>query len=226
MRTFRTIFFDLDDTLYPQDSGLWRAMGERIHDYVMQRLGVTAGEAKALRAGYLQAFGTTLNGLMANHQIDPLDYLRFIHDLPIEEILPPNPHLRELMASLPQRKVIFTNASLEHAERVLRHLQVGDQFDLVIDIVSLEYHNKPRIEAYQRALEIAAEPDPRKCLMVDDRTVNLEPAGAMGMTTVLVGHASADGGYQPDYRVSAIDLLGEEVLGLRQTWGPEGSDAR
>jgi putative hydrolase of the HAD superfamily len=226
MRTFRTIFFDLDDTLYPQNSGLWRAMGERIHDYMMVRLGVTEGEARALRAEYLHAFGTTLNGLMANHQIDPLDYLQFIHDIPIEKILPPNPRLRELMASLPQRKVIFTNASLEHAERVLRHLQVGDQFDLVIDIVSLEYHNKPRVEAYQRAMQIAAESDPELCLMVDDRTVNLEPAGAMGMTTVLVGEDSDGGGYEPDYQVSTIDLLAEEVVGLHRALSSKDSDAR
>lgn len=217
MSALRTIFFDLDDTLYPQNSGLWEAMGSRIHEYIVGRLGVSAGEAKALRAGYLQGFGTTLNGLMANHQVDPLDYLRFIHDIPVEDILPPNPSLVRLLSSLPQRKVIFTNAYRGHAERILGHLGVSDQFDLIVDIISLEYHTKPQAEAYWRALDLAGEADPRACLIVDDRRVNLEPASAMGMTTVLVGDEGADAAYEPDYHILKIDSLAEDVPALRHT---------
>jgi putative hydrolase of the HAD superfamily len=224
MQPLRTIFFDLDDTLYPQDSGLWEAMGKRIHDYITQRLGVSQAEAKSLRAQYLRGFGTTLNGLMANHQIDPLDYLRFVHDIPIEEMLSPDPGLQEMLSALPQQKIIFTNAYREHAGRVLSQLGVSDQFDLIIDIISLEYHNKPHVEAYRRALEIAAEQDGHACLIVDDRSVNLEPAAGLGMTTVLVGDRDRDGTYEPDYHISKINALAEGVPELRRTRRPDDLD--
>lgn len=193
MSRFRTLFLDLDDTLYPQDNGLWQAISQRIDEYMVRRLGLAPQAAQALRRRYLERYGTTLHGLMVHHQVDPHDYLAFVHDVPVEDLVAPSPDLRDLLRRLPQRKAIFTNASEDYVRRVLRRLGVEDLVDVVIDILALGLVNKPRPEAYEKALALAEEPDPRASVLVDDRPENLEPARRLGMTTVLVnqdGHGS------------------------------------
>jgi putative hydrolase of the HAD superfamily len=184
---FTTIFFDLDDTLYPSSNGLWDAIGERIHAYMVERVGVAPAEADRLRGEYLQRYGTTLNGLIAEHQIDALDYLDYVHDVPLDEHLRPDAALREMLARLPQRRVIFTNSSRDHVRRVLSRLGVADEIDDIVDILRLELVNKPRPEAYERAMSAVGESQPGRCVIVDDLVTNLGPARALGMTTVLVG---------------------------------------
>ncbi len=187
MTNYSTIFLDLDETLYSHSSGLWDQIGDRITKYMVTRLDTDEGSANALRARYLSEYGTTLNGLRANHDVDPVDYLAYVHDVPIPDFIEPNPRLRQVLASIRMNIFIFTNAHLTHAERVLDALDVSDQIDDIIDIYALNFVNKPRPEAYARALKIAQDPDPRTCLLADDRSANLIPAAELGMTTVLVG---------------------------------------
>lgn len=205
MSTMQILFIDLDDTLYPHDNGVWHAISARIQDYLIERIGFSPEEADHIRASYLSQYGTTLNGLRANHHIDPHDYLDYVHDIPLEKMLKPDERLREIFAAIPQRKIIFTNSSRQHAQRVLACLDIADQVDQVIDIISLEFVNKPDPSAYTRALALSGEPDPRTCLMLDDRVDNLLPAGQLGFTTILVGGAPHDG--QVDYYLSSIHAL-------------------
>jgi putative hydrolase of the HAD superfamily len=209
---FRVLFLDLDDTLYPNSSGLWEAIRGRIRKYMVQRLGLPPGRAEALGAEYLHTYGTTLNGLMADFRVDPHDYLAYVHDVPVEELLRPDPALRAMLESLPQRRVVFTNASRDHVERVLGILGIGDLIDEMVDILALEFHNKPLPDAYRRALLLAGERDPEACVLVDDRVDNLLPATEMGMTTVLVG--DHDPGSQIDHRIALITDLPQTVTGL------------
>jgi putative hydrolase of the HAD superfamily len=197
-----TFFIDLDDTLYPHDNGVWHAIGARIQEYLIQRLGLDAERADKIRATYLHQFGTTLNGLRAHHNVDPFDYLAFVHDIPLETMLKPDEKLRQVLSSIPQRKIIFTNASREHAQRVITLLGISDLIEQIIDIVSLEFVNKPDPAAYQRALSLSGDPDPAECIMIDDRANNLVPAGALGFTTILVGDRS--NGEAIDYRLPSI----------------------
>ena len=40
-----------------------------------------------MREQYFVTFGTTLNGLRANHGVDPEEYLAFVHDIPLDRLL-------------------------------------------------------------------------------------------------------------------------------------------
>jgi putative hydrolase of the HAD superfamily len=212
MPNFRILFLDLDDTLYPSDCGLWQAIGDRIIDFMTDRLNISAGRANELRQEYFRAYGTTLNGLLIHHHVDPLDYLNFVHDVPLDVFIQPNPELHEMLTNISAKRVIFTNASRDHAERVLGRLGIEEQIDQIIDIITLDYHNKPKTIAYTRALSLAGEEDPTACLLVDDRSRNLIPGGAMGMTTVLVGEEETDP--RIDFHINLITQLILTVPGL------------
>jgi putative hydrolase of the HAD superfamily len=204
--------FDLDNTLYPPECGLWEAIGERINLYLTERLRLPPAEAASLRRRYFQTFGTTLNGLRLEYAIDPLDYLGFVHDLPLAKYLQPRPALDAMLARLPQVKVIFTNADAPHARRVLEHLGIRHHFTDIIDILTLNFVNKPDQLAYQRAVELIAAP-PSECLFVEDTAQNLLPAHDLGMRTVLLGPPSAERGI--DHQISHILEL-EAVPGVAQ----------
>jgi len=151
------------------------------------KMGLSPAEAGRLRSSYLEAQGTTLQGLMRDFEIDPSDYLTYVHKLDYPSLISPDSELRQVLESLPQKKYVFTNASAEHARNVLDALQLADLFSGIIDIVAVGYANKPDRIAYVRALELIGSPAPEVCLLADDHLENLRPAHAMGMTTVLVG---------------------------------------
>ena len=122
---YTTIFFDLDDTLYPASTGLWHAIKERMNIYMRDRMGFDPAEIPHVREKYFLQYGTTLRGLQANHDIDVQDFLAFVHDLPLSDYIQPNPALCELIAALGTRNLIFTNADAAHARRVLKALEYG-----------------------------------------------------------------------------------------------------
>ncbi|MEB2333438.1 MAG: pyrimidine 5'-nucleotidase [Anaerolineaceae bacterium] len=184
---FTTLFFDLDDTLYPNSSGLWQAIKERINIYMVERLGISESDSPALREQYFKMYGTTLRGLQARHNVNVEDYLAFVHDLPLQDFLAPNPIQRDAIASLPQRKLIFTNADANHARRVLAALQLDDLFDSIIDVQAVAPYCKPMPESFAIAQDLADEPDPRKCVMIDDLPRTTRAALETGMASILYG---------------------------------------
>jgi len=184
---FSTIFFDLDDTLYPASTGLWKAIKERMNLYMRDRMGIPENEVPALREKYFKEFGTTLRGLQAHHKIDVQDYLDFVHDLPLGDYLTPDPLQREIIASLPHRKLIFTNADINHARRVLSVLKLDDIFDTIIDVNEVAPYCKPMPESFAIAQELADEPDPRKCVMIDDIPRTTRAALDVDMASILYG---------------------------------------
>lgn len=191
-----TLLFDLDDTLYQPSSGVWRAIGERINRFMAERVGIPVERVAALRERYFVTFGTTLNGLRVNHGVDPEEYLAFVHDIPLDRLLAEDLPLQAMLARLPQRKVIFSNADRAHAERVLQRLGVANEFEQIIDIHSLGFINKPEPEAYTRAMALLGIAGAQECAIIDDQLRNLLPPKALGMRTVWVhptgGEAEAD----------------------------------
>lgn len=196
------LFFDLDDTLYPTTSGLWAAIRQRMTDYMHTPLGFSTEEIPTIREHYFKTYGTTLRGLQIHHNVDPDDYLAYVHDLPLEKFLTPDPHLREILISLPQMKWIFTNADANHAKRVLDILGLEGCFNGIIDVRSLDYLCKPEKEAFQRALDLSDAAAPEDCVLFDDSLRNLIPARTIGFTTVLVG----SDGNNPGANYSLIKL--------------------
>ncbi|MDQ2692078.1 MAG: pyrimidine 5'-nucleotidase, partial [Chloroflexota bacterium] len=107
---FTTLFFDLDDTLYPSSTGLWPAIKDRMNLYMIERLCIPEQDVPFLREQYFKMYGTTLRGLQERHDVDKEDFLAFVHDLPLNDYLAPDPLLRDVLTSLPTRNLIFTNA--------------------------------------------------------------------------------------------------------------------
>ena len=184
---FTTLFFDLDDTLYPATTGLWQAIKGRINLYMLERMGLPEKDVPQLREQYFKMYGTTLRGLQARHNVDAQDFLAFVHDLPLKDYLTPNPLQREIIASLPGRKLIFTNADANHARRVLAALQLDDLFDTIVDVNAVAPYCKPMPESFAIAQELADEPDPRKCVMIDDLPRTTRAALEAGMASLLYG---------------------------------------
>jgi len=191
MRLYDIILFDLDDTLYTTSSGLWEAISVRIYSYMQDVLSIPTEEIHTLRRAYLDQYGTTLAGLMENCVVDPHDYLDYVHDVSLQSYIDPNPHLDQMLQSLPQNKIIFTNASEGHAQRVLDRLGISSHFSAIIGVETLQFINKPQPEAFHRVLNLLHDPAPGTCIMVEDRAVNLKPAHALGMGTVLVNGEAA-----------------------------------
>lgn len=183
----KTFFIDLDDTLYPPSSGIWDRIRQRMGLYMRERLGIPEADIQPLRRQYFELYGTTMRGLEMVYHIDTEDYLAFVHDVPVEDCISPDPLLGEVLRAFPQKKIIFTNADANHAERVLAALELRDCFARIIDVRQLSPYCKPQPEAYARALALAGETDPAACLMADDSERNIEAARQAGLYCVLVG---------------------------------------
>lgn len=184
------MFIDLDDTLYPSTSGIWEAIGDRMEHYMIEKLAIPAGSAKVERERLFHTHGTTMRGLVAEYQIDDVDFLEYVHDIPIDQYLSEDILLRKTLMQYPQRKVIFTNADTGHAGRVLKTLGIGDLFSQIIDIRDIKPWCKPQREAFSIAMKLAGIDDPSSCVMIDDALRNLVTAHELGLFTIHVGSAS------------------------------------
>ncbi|KAA3648167.1 MAG: pyrimidine 5'-nucleotidase [Chloroflexi bacterium] len=183
-----TYFLDLDGTFYANSLGMWEAISERINAFLERHMGFDKAAIDKAREDYYVQYGTTLRGLMLHHEVDPLEYLAYVHNVPLDDYLTPNPAIQKALEALPGTKWIFTNADTAHAKRVLEAVGVSlDLFAGFIDVVRTDYVNKPDEAAYRKALEIAGGPPPSTCVMVDDQDRNLAPSRRLGMHTVLVG---------------------------------------
>ncbi|GAB4505793.1 MAG: pyrimidine 5'-nucleotidase [Anaerolineales bacterium] len=193
---FSTLFFDLDDTLYPSSSGLWSAIKERMNVYMRDQLGISPADIPRLREQYFRQYGTTLRGLQAHHGVNTQDFLAFVHDLPLSQYLTPNPLAREVLASLPVHKWIFTNADAPHARRVLKTLDLEGCFDGIVDVNAVAPYCKPMPEAFEIALRLAGEKEPYRCALIDDLPRTTRAAREAGLFGILYGqtqpHPDAD----------------------------------
>jgi putative hydrolase of the HAD superfamily len=190
---FTTIFFDLDDTLYPSHVGLWSAIKARMNDYMEERLRIPPAEIPALREKYYLQYGTTLHGLQRHHHVDVQEYLAYVHDLPLADYLTPNPILRSIIASLPTRNLIFTNADVPHAERVLAALNLRDLFAAIVDVNAIDPYCKPMPESFGIAMKTAGETDPSRCVMIDDLARTTRAAKEVGLSSILYGGTMVNG---------------------------------
>ena len=218
--------FDLDNTLYPASKSLFPQIDARMKRFIARLLDLPIDQAHALQKKYYRDYGTTLRGLMTVHGIDPREFLEFVHDID-HGVLERSPRLDAALGRLPGRKVVFTNGSRPHAEKVLRALGVEDRFDAIFDIVDADYIPKPDPRPYgelSRALGV----DPTRAVMVEDLERNLVPAADLGMITVLLhqpGHPDLPDGAPPPsalphvhHVITDLDAWLEE-LGLQSVSG-------
>ena len=136
-----TWIFDLDNTLYPASCRLFDQVQQRMNEYICSRFGLSPDEAAERRRNYFREHGTTLRGLMTEDGIDPHDFLAFVHEIDLS-CVPPDPALADAMAALRGHKIIHTNGSVRHAERLLDHLGLAASFSGIIDIAAAEFDPK------------------------------------------------------------------------------------
>ena len=214
----RTILFDLDDTLYPRHAGVMDQIRALMLHYLQTRFDLSPEQADLLRRQYFAMYGTTMRGLQINHHIDPDEFLHYVHDIPLHQFLQPNPELDAVLAAIPQDKIVFTNASREHAGRVLSTLGIRQHFSRIVDVRDLNYESKPQPSAYRRICELL-DLQPEECMLVEDNVRNLQPAKALGMITVLVANGQDAAADAADHVIARIEDI-EQVLARMKLLGP------
>ncbi|MEX0371102.1 MAG: pyrimidine 5'-nucleotidase [Tateyamaria sp.] len=187
----RAWVFDLDNTLYPPSVRLFDQIEQRMTAYVMQTLDVTRNEADRLRVHYWQTHGTTLAGLMREHDIDPQPFLHDVHDISFDR-LTPDPNLAQRIRDLPGRKIVYTNGCAPYAEQVLSARGLSGLFDAIYGVEHADFHPKPDRAAYDRVFG-RDQIDPTVAAMFEDEPRNLAVPHALGMRTVHVADTRAGG---------------------------------
>ncbi len=179
-----TWVFDLDNTLYPPHMRLFDQIEVRMTAYVMQALGVDRARADYLREYYWRTHGTTLAGLMREHDVDPTPYLTDVHDIDFT-VLSPDPSLRSAITALPGRKIVYTNGCAPYAENVLAARGLDTLFDAVYGVEHADFHPKPDAAAFECVFAKDAV-IPESAAMFEDDPRNLAVPHALGMRTVHV----------------------------------------
>lgn len=183
-----TWIFDLDNTLYPASCRLFDQIHARMTTFIAQRFDLPPDEALLRQKTYFREHGTTLRGLMVVDGVDPAEFMDFVHAVDLA-CVPADPALVAALACLPGRKIVHTNGSVRHAERLLAHLGVAGAFCGIIDIAAAGYDPKPALAGYRELVRRHAVA-PATALMIDDIAKNLVPAAALGMSTAWVRHAA------------------------------------
>ena len=177
-----TWVFDLDNTLYAPSASIYRQVEERMNEFIMSELKLEREAAQALRRRFFEAHGTTLRGLMNEYGMPPGPFLDYCHDLDLSP-LARDERLAAAIAALPGRKLIFTNATVSYAGRVLAQLGLEAQFSAIHDIEACNFVPKPDPSGYHVLLERYGV-RPARSAMIEDVAKNLVPAAALGMTTI------------------------------------------
>src|ERR1700730_131698 len=183
-----TWIFDLDNTLYPASCRLFDQIHTKMTQFIADRLDLSPAAALLVQKAYFREHGTTLRGLMTVDRIDPDDFLVYVHEIDLS-CVPPDPVLVAALAALPGRKIVHTNGSVRHAERLLEHLGIAASFCGIVDIAAAGYEPKPALAGYYELLR-RHEVSPGTALMVEDMARNLVPAAALGMTTAWVRNSA------------------------------------
>lgn len=200
---YHTLFFDLDNTLYPPDCGVWEAIGARIEKFVIDNVNIEEEKVSEFRQYCHDKYGTTLQGLKRLYQVDDEQYLKYVHDIDLSQYLVNDGQISKLLDSLPQRKIIFTNSDENHASKVLRFLEIEEQFEMIIDVTKLDPYVKPQKGSFQRALELTGLRSANSCVFIDDFQSNVEGANEMGFFSILVGKKQ-----DSDYPYQISDIYG------------------
>ena len=176
--------FDLDNTLYPPSARLFDQIEVRMTDYVMSSLGVDRARANHLRMHYWKKYGTTLAGLMREHNVDPAPYLTHVHEISLDH-MQTDPDLAAAISNLPGRKIVYTNGCAPYAYRVLEARGLAGLFDAVYGVEHADFHPKPDRLAFETVFSKDGI-EPQKGAMFEDDTRNLAVPHEMGMKCVHV----------------------------------------
>lgn len=203
-RHVKNWIFDLDNTLYCADCGIFTQIETRMTEYVMAFLKLSREEAYARQKELYRQYGTTLCGLMREHGASAEDYLSYVHDIDLS-CLSHDAGLGEAIGKLPGRRFVFTNGCRDHATRILERLGMAGLFQEIWDIRTMDFLPKPETGAYEKVVA-ASGVDCHAAAMFDDLARNLVPAHAFGMTTIWLKSDAPWGKHGPLMDVAASDI--------------------
>ena len=178
------LLIDLDNTVYPEDSNIFAQIDLKMKSFIAKDLNVSLDEAFKIQKKYFVNNGTTLRGLMLYHNVQPEEFLNYVHKIDLTSIKK-NEELRDELKKYNGKKIIFTNGSDEHAKKVLKKIGLNNSIDHIFDIVKADYIPKPDISTYKKVIKEYCL-DPKKTIMIDDLPNNLKTAKELGIKTVLI----------------------------------------
>ena len=223
MKEFKRIknfIFDCDGVLYDDLEGVFGQVSKRMTEYISQKLDLSLEKAKELQTNYFHKYNTSLNGLMIHHDIDPQEFLKYVHDINLD-FLKKDLKLRKELIELKTKKFVFTNGSHEHASNITKTLGISDLFDGFFDITDCNFIPKPSIEPYKKLID-KFNIKPSETVFIEDIAINLEPAKKLGMKTVWLvnneywGKKDSDKEFI-DYKIKNVSLFLKEIRLLKST---------
>ncbi len=185
-----TILFDLDETLYPSGNGIWQQVSARIDQYILEHFDYPSEQLEELRKNWCKKYGTTTRFLTLEKRVDLYDFLRFVHDIDLDDVLEENPTLRRVLKQIPAKKYLFTNSDRFYSTKILKKLGVLDCFDGMIDIIDMYPACKPMSETFILAKRILGIRENSSCMLVDDQPANIKNACDFGFWGIQVGKKS------------------------------------
>ena len=174
--------FDLDNTIYDPKSKIFDQIDLRMKQFISSRLNISKEEALKIQKKFYNEYGTTLSGLMKHYQIQPNEFLKFVHDVDLSKLKKCS-HLFKEINQLPGRKIIYTNGDQDYAKKVLNSLGVESLFEYILDITKSKYIPKPSVEPLITYLN-KNNINLKTCVYFEDLEKNLENAHKYGITTV------------------------------------------
>ena len=178
----KNFIFDCDGVLYKDLEAVFGQVSKRMTEYISKKLDLDLKKAKELQTNYFHKYNTSLNGLMIHHDINPEEFLKYVHEINLD-FLKKDLVLRKELLKLNAKKFVFTNGSHDHVINITKHLGIDDIFDGAFDITDCNYIPKPAIEPYKKLIN-KFDIDPNETVFIEDIAKNLEPAKKVGMKTV------------------------------------------
>ncbi|WP_440650619.1 pyrimidine 5'-nucleotidase [Candidatus Pelagibacter sp. HIMB1495] len=214
----KNILFDCDGVLYSDLEAVFGQVSRKMTEYISSKLNVDLKKAKELQTNYFHKYNTSLNGLMIHHEIDPKEFLDFVHDIDLS-FLEKDTALRYELENINLRKFVFTNGSYNHVKHITTTLGIDDQFEGIFDIVDAEYHPKPEAKAFDLMVE-KFKIDPQETLYIEDIAKNLSIGKERGTITAWLindeewGKKESDKEYI-DYKIENLTLFLKEIRLLK-----------
>ncbi len=214
LKNIKNILFDCDGVLYQDLESVFGQVSKRMTNYISNKLNLDIKKAKELQTNYFHKYNTSLNGLMIHHNIEPKDFLKYVHDIDLT-FMNKDLVLKEELKNINLKKFVFTNGSKEHVKNIIKHLGIEDQFNGIFDIVDAEFHPKPEPKAFDLMVN-KFNIDPKETLYIEDIAKNLSIAKIRGSTTVWLinneywGKKESDKEYI-DYKIENLSLFLKEI---------------
>ena len=218
LKNKKNLLLDLDGTVYQDLESVFGQVSKLMTKYISEKLKIDLTKAKELQTNYFYKYNTSLNGLMIHHDIQPLEFLNYVHNIDLS-FMKKDMVLREQLKNLNMRKLIFTNGSADHANNVLSHLGIEDLFEGIFDITDAKYQPKPEPKAFDLMVEKFGI-NPKDTIYVEDIAKNLSIGKERGCSTVWLknneqwGKIDSDKDYI-DYKIENLSLFLKEIRLLK-----------